>query len=297
VKGDTGLQGPQGLPGADGAQGLPGADGAQGPQGPEGPPGSSDWADIANKPATFTPSAHTHAIADTTGLQAALDGKQASGSYAAAVHTHVKASITDFAHSHPISEVTNLQASLDGKAASAVVTDHVALADPHTQYQKESEKGAANGYAGLGADGKVPSAQLPASQGGVAMGDVYPVGSIFLSVVSTNPATLLGVGTWAALAAGRMLVGINGADPDFDTVEETGGAKTHTLTVPEIPGHTHVVTSQTATTGTATSYEHGTLDTSSTENEATEVTGSTGGGGAHNNMPPYLVVYMWKRTA
>ena len=54
----------------------------------------------------------------------------------------------------------------------------------------------------------------------------YPVGSIFLSVVSTNPATLLGVGTWAAIGTGRVLVGINAADTDFDTVKETGGAKT-----------------------------------------------------------------------
>jgi microcystin-dependent protein len=82
--------------------------------------------------------------------------------------------------------------------------------------------------------------------------------------------------------------------------------------------HSHVITSQTATTGGATSYEHGALDTSSAEAEATEVTNpatatnqaatavnqnatptnqSTGGGGAHNNMPPYVVFYMWERTA
>jgi hypothetical protein len=48
-------------------------------------------------------------------------------------------------------------------AASSAVTAHVGATDPHTQYQKESEKGAANGYAGLGSDGKVPAAQLPAS--------------------------------------------------------------------------------------------------------------------------------------
>lgn len=58
---------------------------------------SVDWADVLNKPTTFTPSAHTHVIADTTGLQTALDGKAATS------------------HTHAISQVTDLQASLDAK--------------------------------------------------------------------------------------------------------------------------------------------------------------------------------------
>jgi hypothetical protein len=126
---------------------------------------------------------------------------------------------------------------------------------------------------------------------------VYPVGSIYISTNSTNPATLFGVGTWAAFGAGRVPVGFDSGQPEFDTDEETGGAKTHTLSVNEMPAHDHVITSQTATTGAATSYEHGTLDTSSAEAEATEVTGSRGGGAAHNNLQPYIVVRMWKRTA
>lgn len=170
-------------------------------------------------------------------------------------------------------------------------------------------------------------------------GQAFPVGSVFLSVLSDDPATLLGYGTWAAIGAGRMLVGVDTGDTDFNALEETGGAKTVTLTEAQMPSHTHVqnshnhtqnshnhtqdahghvITSQTATTGSATSYEHGALDTSSAEAEATETTQTTvatnqaatatnqattavnqntGGGEAHNNMPPYLVVCMWKRTA
>lgn len=124
----------------------------------------------------------------------------------------------------------------------------------------------------------------------------WPVGSVFISVVSTNPATLLGFGTWSAFAVGRCLVGLDASQTEFDVVEETGGAKTHTLTTAQIPAHTHTISSQTATSGSATSYEHGTLDTSSAEAEVTEVTGSTGGGSAHNNLQPYIVVYIWKRT-
>lgn len=145
----------------------------------------------------------------------------------------------------------------------------------------------------------------------VANQQAYPVGSIFLSAAATDPTTLLGYGTWVSIGAGKMLVGFDSGDADFDTLEETGGAKTVTLTEAQMPSHTHiqnshqhVITSQTATTGSATSYEHGVLDTSSAEAEATETTQAatatnqnTGGGTAHNNLPPYLVVNMWKRTA
>ena len=71
-------------------------------------------------------------------------------------------------------------------------------------------------------------------------GHAYPVGSIYTAVVSTNPATLLGVGTWSAFGSGRVLVGVNTGDSDFDTVEETGGSKTHTLETSEIPSHEHI---------------------------------------------------------
>ena len=91
--------------------------------------GSSDWNDINNKPATFPPSQHNHVIADVTGLQLALDGKQASGSYAASTHTHAISDTTGLqtaldgkaasSHSHVVGDVTGLQTALDGKAASS----------------------------------------------------------------------------------------------------------------------------------------------------------------------------------
>lgn len=141
--------------------------------------------------------------------------------------------------------------------------------------------------------------------------EAFPVGSVFIAVVATNPATLLGYGTWSAIGAGRMLVGHNAGDADFDTAEETGGAKTHTLTAAEMPAHTHVQNPHThnflprsATTGSVSSIVTGTLDTSSTISganqphvqAATAVNQNAGGGGAHNNMPPYLVAYFWKRV-
>ena len=126
----------------------------------------------------------------------------------------------------------------------------------------------------------------------------YPVGSIYTAIVSTNPATLLGVGTWTAFATGRMLIGLDGTDTDFDTVEETGGAKTHTLTTDEMPSHTHDhntpdVWSAPSGSGSVT-YTSG---ESAGASGIADVTDATGGGSAHNNMPPFIAVYMWKRTA
>jgi hypothetical protein len=128
------------------------------------------------------------------------------------------------------------------------------------------------------------------------LGAAWPVGSVFTAVVATNPATLLGFGAWEAFGAGRVLVGHNAADTDFDTAEETGGAKTHTLTAAEMPAHTHGLTRFPTTTGGSSGF---TADTSmsGTPTAVTQATASAGGDGAHNNMPPYIVVYLWKRTA
>jgi microcystin-dependent protein len=152
---------------------------------------------------------------------------------------------------------------------------------------------------------------------------LYPVGALYTSTLSTNPATLLGRGTWSAFGAGRVLVGRDGNDTDFDTAEETGGAKTVTLTEAQIPSHTHVQNSHNHTqdahlhaqqrfptaTGASTGFTvdtsmsgtpaaaNNTGSTTATNQAATATNQNTGGGGAHNNLQPYIVVYMWKRTA
>jgi microcystin-dependent protein len=142
-------------------------------------------------------------------------------------------------------------------------------------------------------------------------------------VVATNPATLLGFGVWAAIAAGRMLTGFDGTDSDFDAAEKIGGSKTHTLSAAEMPSHTHVqdphthtqnahnhtqrvgsasngpLSGYTADTSTNTPVSSGytTVDATAVNQNATAVNQTTGGGGAHNNLPPFFTVFAWKRTA
>lgn len=172
---------------------------------------------------------------------------------------------------------------------------------------------------------------------------IYPVGSVYINAdVDTDPSTLLGFGTWSAVGSGRVLVGQDTGDTDFDTLGETGGEKVHTLTESEMPSHTH---SQNSHNHSQNSHYHSTpnhtheiryknftglsastagynLDrtvnagdsydgtsaaalatapntggTTATNNATTATNNNTGGGASHNNLQPYVVVKMWKRTA
>lgn len=157
----------------------------------------------------------------------------------------------------------------------------------------------------------------------------YPVGKIEINVSGANPSTYLGFGTWIAWGTGRVPVGINTSDTDFNTVEKTGGSKTHahttgnhTLTVAEIPSHNHMgrtyshnwdggvtIPSGRAYANTYSGSGNGWAFSQSTlgQSEINEMveTGSVGGSGAHNHgdtgssstVQPYITCYMWKRTA
>lgn len=129
--------------------------------------------------------------------------------------------------------------------------------------------------------------------------NAYPVGSIYMNASNaTNPATLLGFGTWTAFGAGRVLIGIDSSDTDFDTAEETGGSKTHALTIGELASHNHTVGSNDSGTGTGGAAGNMELVRDAGTGNGPAVTSSTtGDGDAHNNVQPYIVVYMWKRTA
>jgi len=117
---------------------------------------------------------------------------------------------------------------------------------------------------------------------------VYQVGCIYTSTVSTNPATLFGFGTWVAYGEGEVLVGKAGSGT-FDTAGATGGAETVTLSVAQMPAHTHTVGSATLSVASG-SVERKPAGT-------TDETSSTGGDEAHTNLQPYIVVYFFRRFA
>lgn len=190
---------------------------------------------------------------------------------------------------------------------------------------------------GLETDGPVQTSYVPAVPNDVLrLSDLlnlsWPVGSVFLSVVATNPSVLLGGGTWVRIAEGQMLVGFKAADVDFGVVEGTGGAKTNNIAHTHTgPNHTHTTPDHTLTLNETPAHTHqvdGNLDAAAgavarglaaagagADNVNTD---SKGGGAAHNHgvtglggaaatggmtgdstpsiLNPYFTVYIWKRT-
>ena len=129
--------------------------------------------------------------------------------------------------------------------------------------------------------------------------DIYPVGAIYMSVSPTSPASLFG-GTWTQWGSGRVPIGINSSDTDFNTVEKTGGEKEHTLTVDETPSHKHdIYGGNTTTTNILTSSNNNgwitLLGGMAYKNDGTMTT--VGNDEPHNNLQPYITCYMWKRVS
>lgn len=148
---------------------------------------------------------------------------------------------------------------------------------------------------------------------------LFPVGAIYTAVVSTNPATLLGFGTWTAFGAGRVMVGYDSGNALFDTAEETGGSAdaitvshTHTATTSiSDSGHSHgflftanapsgsgYVAAQGANSNGSSNLSAGSsVQSNTTGITASTTVSSTGSSGTNANYQPYITVYMWKRTA
>lgn len=188
---------------------------------------------------------------------------------------------------------------------------------------------------------------------------VYPVGSIYITIMSTNPGVTFGVGVWQTFGTGRTLVGIDVNQTEFNTVGRTGGSKTHILSIAEMPKHTHICdnaapsatqgpnVNSTDRSGKHTHWIHNgslpfeaglntpdrdnaysfadnlrrssvyfahedfTMDGNRRNSEHSHTLSShthaltqhnhinaeTGGGIPHNNLQPYITVYMWQRIS
>ena len=146
---------------------------------------------------------------------------------------------------------------------------------------------------------------------------LYEVGDLWTTTQKITPSEKFGFGTWERFGEGKVLVGVDSTDTDFDTAEKTGGEKEHTLTESEMPSHNH---SGSGTTGsdthnhtvyggnshTSTSNDHGitgieddAVRTKETTNDThthsfSFTTSTEGSDEAHNNLQPYITVYMWK---
>ena len=148
---------------------------------------------------------------------------------------------------------------------------------------------------------------------------IYPVGSIYMSVNSADPSTLFG-GTWQRITGRFLLAATDGGSSGASQAPgNTGGAATHTLSASELPTVTGQIGAYAGNTGASAGgygafrsasgafsatniYQYARAQSASAEgwpsgNAYGTINMSFGGGGAHNNMPPYLAVYVWKRTA
>ncbi len=122
---------------------------------------------------------------------------------------------------------------------------------------------------------------------------VFPIGSTYITQTNTNPNSILKFGTWERLK-GKVCLGLDEDDTNFNTIGKTGGESKHTLTINEIPSHDHNSNVQLEGQGNnewsiraVQQYVGGKVSTS-----------TTGGGQAHNNLQPYEVVgYIWIRRA
>lgn len=157
----------------------------------------------------------------------------------------------------------------------------------------------------------------------ISFDQIYPIGAIYMSTVSTNPATLFKIGNWEALPAGRVLLAQGTSTWGVNySAGSTGGEDKHTLTVSESAPHNH--TGSATTSGSTHTHaltmqaSHGksgnggvprfsdgdmwspykTQNLSAAGEHSHAITiNNSGGGQAHNNMQPYLSVYMWKRIS
>lgn len=120
----------------------------------------------------------------------------------------------------------------------------------------------------------------------------FPIGFVCMTVNNINPSNWT-IGTWELIAQGRTIVGVDTNDSDFNGPKKIGGAKTHTLSIDEMPSHNHDLV---LNGGSGSSNWGASLSKTGNGLDANAIT-YTGGGKAHNNLQPYFTCYIWCRIA
>jgi microcystin-dependent protein len=334
--GPVGPVGPEGDPGPVGATGpvgaastVPGPIGPEGPEGPEGDPGPQGIkGDTGNTgPRGFQGIPGPQGIEGDPGPQGP---KGDTGTAGATGSTGPAGSVGPMGPEGP--EGPQGDPGVEGPQG---IQGPIGLTGPEGPEGPQGETGPA---------------------GSADVSNAWPIGSIFFSALATNPGTLLGFGTWTAFGAGRMPIGFDAAQAEFDTLLEEGGEKTTPLVEGNLPVHNHSVALTSGddtpdhghhmdfdTGGESADHSHGYEANATLVNTGTAFnaqrqsasggtagtrttygrsnghvhdvigdtwgagarhqhpingnTGNKGSGVAHNNLPPYIVVYMWRRTA
>ena len=119
---------------------------------------------------------------------------------------------------------------------------------------------------------------------------LFPVGKVVMFEDDLDHSNYMGF-TWVRTAIGKMPIGLDFNDSDFDETGKTGGEKTHTLTIQEMPSHNHGWKWILHAAAGNTEW----ISDGASSNFSNDAIGNTGGGQAHNNMPPYQVFAFWKR--
>lgn len=285
---------------------------------------------------------HVHVTTDITGTAVATNDARLSDSRTPLAHTHISTEITgtavltaDIRLSDARTPLSHVHVSTD-ITGTAVLTADSRLSDARTPISHDNTKHSATyitasgvTYEALDANSDVGTASAQLAIGNHTHpggSEAFPIGAVFIAVVSTNPSTLLGYGTWSAFGAGKVLVGLDSGDTDFDTAEEIGGAKTiqssaQTFGGDALASHQHDGISAGTPSGTINAHTAGRKGGTTNPQDifnapsthtftgsamashqhlgitAGTPTGTNTPGAATSVVQPYIVCYFWKRTA
>lgn len=285
------------------------------------------WAEAAKVSASNSASSASASASSATASQNSASSSASSASTATqkAMAAASSASAASTSASNAATSATNAKASETKAASSASAAansaDRAATFDPSSYYSKtEVDDKIKNNKPDLSSYYTKTEIDNKLSESSSLLEKVYPVGSIYMNASnSENPATLLGFGTWVQISAGRVLIGAGAASSGTTyNAGDTGGEESHTLSINEMPSHNHSGYTNTAGNHTHDIYKSNSSGDSSDSASARDGTyffnskkqtssngshthtltiNNTGGNNAHNNMQPYLVVYIFQRTA